>query len=235
MQEQYLDKNENAEGYFDNTKTKLLDLIPLKLRGGDLLEIGAASGNTLIYAKKNGYAENIYGVELCDIKNSNQENKLLSDFIIGNIEEIELPYNKESFDVILCGDVLEHLVDPYKIVNTLRKYLKKDGVFISSIPNIRKLSILKTIFVNGDFKYADHGILDKTHLRFFTKKNMINLFEDNGYTVINIIPSDTCNVKRYLKRLRFIRLFKCLLSAIFKEFFTIQYYLVAKKNIEHTD
>lgn len=228
MQEYYLGKN-ITNGYFDNTKTKLLELIPAQLRNGNLLEIGAAGGNTLIYAKKNGYANNIYGIELCKLNNTNQENTLLNGFTIANIEEIEPPYKKEYFDVILCGDVLEHLVDPYKAVKKLSAYLQKDGVLIASIPNIRKLSVFYSIFIKGDFKYADHGILDKTHLRFFTKKNMIELFEKNGYIVKSIVPSEQCDVKRYFKQLRILKLIKCFLSFLFPEFSTLQFYLVVKR------
>lgn len=229
MHDHYLEKNRTS-GYFDNTKTNLLDLIPTELKNGKLLEIGAAGGNTLIYAKENGYAKHIYGIELCKLENSNQENKLLDDFIIGNIEEITIPYEKEFFDVILCVDVLEHLVDPYNLVVRLKKYLKKDGVFIASIPNIRKLSVLYTIFIKGDFKYAESGILDKTHLRFFTKKNMAELFENHGYRVISITASEKCNIKRYAKQLRIFRLLRCLFSFIFTQFSTTQYHLVVKKS-----
>lgn len=228
MHEHYSEKN-SSSGYFNNTKSNLLDLIPAKLKNGNLLEIGAAGGNTLIYAKENGYAKSIYGIELCEIENSNQENSLLDGFIIGSIEEIDIPYKEEFFDVILCGDVLEHLVDPYSIVINLKKHLKDDGVFIASIPNVRKLSVLYTIFVKGDFKYAESGILDKTHLRFFTKKNMIDLFESNGYKVLSVVASDKCDIKRYAKRLRIFRLLKCLFSFIFTEFSTLQYHLVVKK------
>lgn len=229
MHEHYLEKDKKS-GYFTNTKSNLLDLIPNKLRNGKLLEIGAAGGNTLIYAKENGYANNIYGIELCKLENSNQNNKLLDDFVVGNIEEIEIPYEKNFFDVILCVDVLEHLVDPYSTISRLKDNLKEDGVFIASIPNVRKLSILYTIFLKGDFKYAESGILDKTHLRFFTKKNMIELFENNGYTLVSIAPSDKCDVKRYVKRLRIFRLLRCLFSFIFTEFSTVQYHLVLKKS-----
>lgn len=227
MHEQYSDKD-SSSGYFENIKSNLLDLIPNNLKDGNLLEIGAAGGNTLIYAKKNGYAKNIYGIELCKLDNSNQDNKFINDFIIGNVEEIDIPYEENYFDVILCGDVLEHLIDPYSIVLNLKKYLKKDGVLIASIPNIRKISVLYTIFIKGDFKYEESGTLDRTHLRFFTKKNMIELFEHNGYSVVSIIAGDKCNTIKYLKQFRLFRLLKCFLAFVFAEFSTLQYHMVVK-------
>ncbi len=123
--------------YFNKTTTKLLDLIPEKNRRGSLLEIGAGAGNTLIYAKENGFAREIHGVELFEIEDSNQSSPLFDTFTVGDIEKITLPFKEETFDVIIAGDVLEHLVDPYSTLNKLKKYLKKDGVFIASIPNIR--------------------------------------------------------------------------------------------------
>lgn len=72
---------------------------------------------------------------------------------------------KKIFDYIILGDVLEHLTDPWKIVNELKQYLKKDGCLISSIPNIMHVSVLRNL-VLGNFTYEDSGILDKTHLRF---------------------------------------------------------------------
>ena len=229
MQEQYSDKEENAKTYFINVRKELLELIPPELRDGNLLEIGAGTGNTLLYAKENAYAKNIYGVELCEIEDSNQKNSLFSDFIIGNIEELELPYEEKTFDVIICGDVLEHLIDPYSVVRSLKKYLKDDGSLIASLPNIRQWKTLKKILIYGDFKYEDSGILDKTHLRFFTKKNMVALFEENGFAVKKIVPSEVCSGKKYNAFRRMLKFFSCKRKQFFAEFYALQYYLISYK------
>jgi len=219
--------DEKNEIYFDNVRKDLLDLIPDDNKNKTILEIGAGGANTLIYAKKNGYAQNIYGVELFKIENSNQTNSLLEKFILGDIEKTELPFENNKFDVIICGDVLEHLIDPYTIIAKLKSFLKDDGVIIASIPNIREYKTMKTIFFKGDFKYTDSGILDKTHLRFFTKKNMIDLFKNNNYTIKNIVSSNKGDAMRFFKKLRFFKLF---LQLFFEEFFTVQYFIVASKN-----
>lgn len=144
--------------YKQHPRKELLNLIPPINLGGDTLEIGAGAGDTLLYAKEHGFAKNIYGVELCKIENSNQDNKIFSDFIIGNIETMDLPFEDSQFDVILCGDVLEHLVNPYKTLESLKRYLKPNGVIIASIPNIREFKTMKKIFFHGDFRYEDSGI-----------------------------------------------------------------------------
>jgi 2-polyprenyl-3-methyl-5-hydroxy-6-metoxy-1,4-benzoquinol methylase len=218
--------DEKQIGYFKNIRKELLDLIPEKNRNGSMLEVGAAEGETLLYAKKHNYANKVYAIELMKIPNSKQNCNEFESFIIANIEDMHLNYEKESFDVILFADVLEHLIDPYKVLYKFKKYLKKDGVIIASIPNIRNWKILKTIFIRGDFKYEDSGILDKTHLRFFTKKNIMNLFEDNGYSIIFIQSNNRGKYKRYLKQLR---LFKFCSNLCFNEFNAEQYYVCAKK------
>jgi len=223
------DKKEQK--YFENIRTELLELIPNENKNGNMLEIGAGGGNTLIYAKENSYAKNIYGIELFQIKNSNQNSSLFSGFIIGDIEKIPFPFENKKFDVILLADVLEHLIDPYTILNKLKKHLNKNGIIVASIPNIREWNTMKTIFFKGDFKYTDSGILDKTHLRFFTKKNMINLFENNDFEIVKILGSNSQSIIKYRRQFRFIKLFFFLL---FEEFKNIQYFIVAK-NKNQTD
>lgn len=212
-----------SKGYFENIRTPLLELIPLENRDGTILEIGAGAGDTLIYAKENGYAKNIYGIELVEIEKSNQISDKFEQFDIGNIEIMEFNYSNEQFDVIIMGDVLEHLVDPYLIVRKLKQYLKPDGVFIASIPNVRNLKTFRNIFLRGTFKYDDEGIFDRTHLRFFTKKNIIELFEDNGYKMQNI--------KSNLEFKGGSVAFKNKITfGIFEEFLSKQYFIVAKKD-----
>ena len=219
--------DEKNTKYFGNVRKELLSLIPEENRNGDLLEIGAGNGNTLLYAQENGYAKNIYGIELFEIEDSNQNSDLFSDFVIGDIEKIPFPFQKSKFDVILLGDVLEHLIDPYTTLKNLKQYLKDDGVIVASIPNIREWNTMKSIFFKGDFKYEESGILDKTHLRFFAKKNIIDLFEDNDFNILKIIGSNRKFVQKYIRRLQFFRL---LMLLIFDEFMNTQYFVVANKH-----
>jgi len=85
---------------------------------------------------------------------------------------------------------------------------------------------MKKIFFQGDFRYEDSGILDRTHLRFFCKKNIIDLFENQDYNIINIVSSNKGLGMRYLKRLRVFKLF---LQIFFEEFVTVRYFVVASK------
>lgn len=213
---------EKSINYFQNVRKELLDLIPLENRKGNMLEIGAGGGNTLIYAQENNYAEHVSGVELCKIEDSFQESIKFDKFLIGDIEKIALPFDDNKFDVILRGDVLEHLVNPDTIISKLSELLLSNGVIIASLPNIRQMHVLKEIVFNGDFKYTDAGILDRTHLRFFCKKNMIELFESKGLRVERIVSSSNLIGKttKLLNKLTF---------NIFDQFLAAQYYLVVRK------
>ena len=217
----YKDK---GSGYFQNIRKELLELIPQENRMGNLLEIGASSRSILIYAKKNGYAQKIYGVELYKLQKSFQNSKEIKKFIIDDIERLELPFEKNFFDIILCGDVLEHLIYPNNVVKKLRLLLKDNGVLIVSLPNIRQIQILKQIFLEGNFKYSDAGILDRTHLRFCCKKNMIELFENNKFKIDKIISNSNLLGKttKKINKLTF---------NLFDEFLAAQYYIVATKKL----
>jgi len=166
---------DKTDGYFSYCRTDLLEFVPRK--GNRILEIGAGSGETLLKAKEMGLAEEIVGVELQSIKKSNQSHPKMDRFIIGDIERMDLDFEENYFDVILCGDILEHLFDPWQCLQKLRPFLREGGVVIASIPNVRYWKISMGLLFGGRWDYKNEGILDKTHLRFFGRKNVVCLFE----------------------------------------------------------
>jgi glycosyltransferase involved in cell wall biosynthesis/2-polyprenyl-3-methyl-5-hydroxy-6-metoxy-1,4-benzoquinol methylase len=111
--------------------------------------------------------------------------KNLSSLVIGDIEEIELDLDEGHFDCVVLADVLEHLNDPLSALKKLRKYVSDSGSIVASIPNIRYWGIINML-IEGHWKYEDYGILDKTHLRFFTKKEIEKLFADSGFHITAI-------------------------------------------------
>jgi 2-polyprenyl-3-methyl-5-hydroxy-6-metoxy-1,4-benzoquinol methylase len=82
--------------------------------------------------------------------------------------------------------VLEHLVDPYTLLVSVKQKLTDDAVVIASIPNIRYYRALYALVVRGDWKYRDSGVLDKTHLRFFTKKSIARTFDQLGFDIVTL-------------------------------------------------
>lgn len=96
-------------------------------------------------------------------------------------DEADLP--DAHFDAVFFNDVLEHMIDPWAALQLARRKLKPDGVVIASIPNIRHIDSLEHIFLEADFRYERTGIRDWTHLRFFTRKSAVRMFEECGYLV----------------------------------------------------
>lgn len=94
-----------------------------------------------------------------------------------------------TFDCLVFNDVLEHFVDPYSAVRAATRFLDPGGCVVASLPNMRYMRVLKRLVVDADWTYdPTGGVLDMTHLRWFTQKTMCSLFEDNGFVVESITP-----------------------------------------------
>jgi SAM-dependent methyltransferase len=91
--------------------------------------------------------------------------------------------DRHRFDKILLMDVLEHLVDPESLLRDCRKLLKPNGELLVSVPNIANLTV-RLALAFGQFNYAERGILDKTHLRFFTRKTARRMLAGNGFEIV---------------------------------------------------
>ena len=92
----------------------------------------------------------------------------------------------QAFDAIFFNDVLEHMVDPAAALLATRRLLSPTGYVIASIPNVRHLSVWWPLIRYGDWPYADSGLLDRTHLKFFTRKTIVLLFQQTGWTTESI-------------------------------------------------
>lgn len=214
--------------YYACVRLDLVSLLPDN-PAQKVLEIGASGGYTLCYLKENNLAADVTGVDLFDMPETQQNSPLIDRFIRANIESDALDLQPESFDVILCGDVLEHLNDPWTVVSKLVGLLKPGGTMIISVPNIREAKTLATIVFRADFRYDDHGTLDKTHLRFFCRKNAIELVTTPNlkpiayHSSLDVRPAGG-------KKLLLKRIFNFATLGLFKDFLTIQHLIVCKKN-----
>jgi 2-polyprenyl-3-methyl-5-hydroxy-6-metoxy-1,4-benzoquinol methylase len=204
---------EKPQNYFSGIRNDIIELI--QCNNCNILEIGCGEGNTLVELKKQGKAKFIVGIDIVDL---NQSSKL-DKFILADIENDNIELPEEYFDIIICADVLEHLKDPWSVLRKIRKFLKPNGILLASIPNVREIKTLISIVIKGDFKYVDAGILDKTHLRFFCKKNIIELFESTGYKIKKITFKLSPKRKVLLK----------LSLGLLEEFLVVQYLVLCKK------
>ena len=139
-----------------------------------ILEIGCASGQ-LGAAIKKEHPVHWTGVEIT-AEAYEKAKQVLDAAYLADIENDTLDLESGSFDRLVLGDVLEHLRDPWTALAKLITYLRPGGRIICSLPNINHWSILAGL-LGGDFTYQDQGILDRTHLRFFTLKESLKMFE----------------------------------------------------------
>lgn len=190
----YSDKDNS---YFSNARTEILELLPLQLNeNAHVLEIGCSSGHTLQWLKESGYCTRTTGVELyADVE---VEKRKIDNFFKLDIEKSMPDLPNHSVDLILCLDVLEHLVDPWTVVGRLTDLLTKDGALVVSLPNIRNYHVLFDLVLKGRFEYTNAGIMDKTHLRFFTKSSAIALACSSGLSLLQVRATE---VVRWQKKL----------------------------------
>ncbi len=176
---------EKHEDYFSSTRFDLVEFVD---KGDNkILELGCGEGNTCVALKSRGKAIEVVGVEK-DPKIAQIARMKVDKVICADIEAVELPFSEGYFDYVIIGDVLEHLYNPWILVNRLGRYLKRGGYVIASIPNIRNWRIIKDLVLKGEWKYCSEGLLDETHLRFFTKKGVLGLFQSECFFVTRIIP-----------------------------------------------
>ena len=164
--------------------TMMIDRVPM---GARVLDVGCASGYLADPLRDLRDAKYVDGIEL-DPRDAALAKKKCRDVVIGSVEDAAtFERLRGPYDAILFGDVLEHLRDPGAVLRAVRPLLAPGGVVISSIPNVAHYTIRAHLF-EGRFDYADSGILDRTHLRFFTRATLIDLHQDNGYVVRSCDP-----------------------------------------------
>lgn len=163
-----------------NIDRQSVSLIPDNSR---VLEIGCATGFVGKYLIKNKNCT-VYGVDL-GVDEAKAAKKVLTDVILGDIENektLKKIQKHGKFDVVYAAALIEHLRDPWIALKTWKKFLRPGGALILSTSNIAHWSTRINIF-KGKFEYQQYGILDNTHLRFFTTHTFPKLVEDSGFTV----------------------------------------------------
>ena len=214
------------KAYFTNIRTDLVSLLPSN-PSNKVLEIGAGGGDTLVFIKENNLAEIVYGLDIFELKNTKQNDPKIDKFFIADIEKdsVDLPIN--YFDAILCGDVIEHLIDPWAVIKKVSNYLKPGGLIIINTPNFRHWKNFKSIFIDGDFLYnPEGGLLDKTHLRFFCKKNIASLVQTEEISFKSIHSINEFAQFRHSARMRLVHL---LTFSAFEQFVASQYVVVGTR------
>ena len=166
----------------DTTHTAIIRLVG---SGKRVLELGPATGYMSEVLTSNGCT--VVGIE-GDPEMARLAAEHCERVIVGDIDTLDLDAElaSERFDVIVAADVLEHLRDPLGVLRRLRPFLEpSDGAFVVSLPNVAHGSV-RLALLQGSFSYQDRGLLDRTHLRFFTKESMEQLFDEAGLAIVHV-------------------------------------------------
>jgi 2-polyprenyl-3-methyl-5-hydroxy-6-metoxy-1,4-benzoquinol methylase len=170
----------DTKGYYSQERPEIAALIPQEIK--TILDVGCGQGAFLKLMKERTGAET-WGIEM-EPDVAEVAKKYADKILTGKIENMTNSIPDSYFDCIIFNDVLEHLLDPTETLKMIRPKLSGNGIVIASIPNVRYFGNLYEILLKKDWEYKDSGILDTTHLRFFTKLSMKRMFEDAGYKLI---------------------------------------------------
>lgn len=175
---------EKDASYFALSRPEMLKYVPTTSKR--ILEFGCSNGD--FGAQIKSLIPCVYdGVEPFEESAAVAKTRL-DDVIISTVEDFinRTSFGQVKYDTLIFNDVLEHLIDPYTVLNKLKAVLSPGGIVVASIPNILNFAALRQLLYTKDFAYQEHGIFDKTHLRFFTKKSIIRMFEEAGYSIEKI-------------------------------------------------
>jgi 2-polyprenyl-3-methyl-5-hydroxy-6-metoxy-1,4-benzoquinol methylase len=172
-------------GYFEFARPELLALVPATARR--VLDVGCGAGRLGEAIKARQQAE-VVGIE-CDERAARAAVSRLDRVLAGDAEALEPDFGPGSFDAVVCGDVLEHMADPEAFLRKVRAWLAPGGVLVASVPNVRHHSVVSAL-VNGNWTYETAGLLDRTHLHFFTRRDAEELFSRAGFRVrrLGVVP-----------------------------------------------
>jgi len=217
-----MDKLDVNQAY-TTKRSDVLKIVPKNVR--QVLDVGCSVG-ALGSQIKAYTGANVTGIELSEHM-ANEALSRIDKVIIGDASLIikNGQLEKNHFDAIIFADLLEHLNDPWNTLAESVNLLNKAGVIIISIPNIRHISTIYSLIFKGYWPYNDRGIHDRTHLRFFTKKNIIELL-DGANLEIDIIQT---NYRFFDKPHKINRYAKYFAFPLIKNFLAYQYLIKASR------
>ena len=182
--------NESDLAYSQYARTDMVNFLPDEY--SKVLEVGCNVGNFRQFLSKTC---EYWGVEpfkeAAEIARTKMD-KVLVDFYDNVANEIPENY----FDLIIANDVIEHLEKPWDFSQSIQKKMTTNASIVLSIPNVRYYHNLKQLLYLKDWEYKKEGILDKTHLRFFTEKSIVRLMNENGFVIEKMQGINSCTVRK---------------------------------------
>ena len=191
-----MDLGAKPAGYFEQDRAELIRLLLRPL--GRVLDVGCGAGGTSGPLREAG-AERLVGIEL-DAEAAERAGERFDAVHVGRAEEA-LAGLEERFDTILCYDLLEHVPDPASLLRALGGVAADRARLHVSVPNARHWTLARDLVLRGTFGYGEAGHRDKTHLRWFTKRDLVELLEGAGWPVVAVHHGELRPVSRLAARL----------------------------------
>lgn len=177
--------------YRRHERLEMLDFLPRAYR--TVLDIGCGAG---LFSARLASAMERWGIEP-DAEAAASAASHLDRVLIGTYEEVETQLPRGYFDLVICNDVIEHMRDHDACLASIRDKLCAGGALVASIPNVRYWEHLKEVVFEGDWRYRDAGLLDRTHLRFFTERSIRRDLERHGFAVERLAGINGLKWRRY--------------------------------------
>lgn len=202
--------------YYAQARPEVAKLVPPECRR--VLDVGCAAGGLGLLLKESG--RHVTGLELCP-QAAEQARKVLDRVQLWDVEAQGFPFERGSFDAVVFADLLEHLIDPWRVLREAAALLAPGGRVVASIPNLQNLDVLRRL-TRGRWLYRERGITDFGHLRFFTLQTIRQLFQQAGLRIVHV---------GYQYRRTWLRALACLFTlGGARPFLARQYLIVAVRN-----
>lgn len=169
----------------ESTHTKVLSYVGQRRR---VLELGCSTGQMTRVMQERGCQ--VVAIE-ADADAAKRAAEHCDHMIVGDLEQLdfEVELGDRRFDVIVAADVLEHLQAPEAVLGRLRPFLAPDGYLVASVPNVTHGSVRLAV-LGGSFPYADTGLLDRTHLRFYNRASLTEMLSAGGFSPVHLDTTD---------------------------------------------
>lgn len=181
------------------------------------LDVGCASGGLGVLLAESGAAATVDGVEL-NADAAQVAGKILRRVWQGTVEQVLDEIAWDTYDLIVMADVLEHLTEPWAILRFLHERCRPGCRLLLSVPNVRHHGVVLPLIFKGKFEYQDSGIMDRTHLHFFTRSSLLDSVKDAGWQMCRMAP----NIKRKYRKWWYP-------YRLLEEFLAVQYFVLAEK------